>query len=109
MWGVGRWATIWTLLRPATGLRRASCGGSGLHGAFAFVPDVFPPAAIARFDLASGRREDLTTFDHPTWNHRDGHHPHPVCSPDGRRIYFNAAPGGRCGCYALDLTAISYG
>ncbi len=59
--------------------------------------------AIARFDLATGHREDLACFDHPRWNHRNGHHPHPVLSPDGARLYFNAAPEGRCGCFAAEL------
>ncbi|MGC9455448.1 MAG: hypothetical protein ACP5HU_11395 [Phycisphaerae bacterium] len=61
--------------------------------------------AIAGIDLADGRREDLVRFSHTRWEHREGNHPHPVPSPDGRRIYFNAQADGRCGCYALEMDA----
>ncbi len=60
--------------------------------------------AIASIDLTDGRREDLVRFSHTRWDHRDGNHPHPVPSADGRRIYFNAQADGRCGCYVLELS-----
>lgn len=59
--------------------------------------------AIAAFDLATGRREDLVRFSHTRWDHRTGNHPHPVVTPDGRRVYFNAQADGRCGCYMIEL------
>lgn len=72
------------------------------------VTDVFNApehghAQILRIDLASGQREVLAEFAHADFGHSDGHHPHPVFSRDGRRLYFNAQDGGPCGVFVLEL------
>ena len=71
------------------------------------VTDVFDQTAgrarIVRYPLPEGEPELLADFAHVDFAHRDGHHPHPVFSRDGRRIYFNAQDGGACGLWALDL------
>jgi len=60
-------------------------------------------AQLVRWDLATARKEVLVRFNHQDYGHSDGHHPHPVLSRDGRRIYFNAQDEGICQVYALDL------
>lgn len=71
------------------------------------VTDVFDQAggraSIVRYPLPNGEPELLAEFAHVDFAHLDGHHPHPVFSRDGTRIYFNAQDGGVCGVYALEL------
>lgn len=61
-------------------------------------------AQIVRWDLESAKKEVLVRCNHADYGHANGHHPHPVPSRDGRRIYFNAQDEGICQVYALDLT-----
>ncbi|MDA3962703.1 MAG: hypothetical protein PF961_18105, partial [Planctomycetota bacterium] len=59
---------------------------------------------IVRLDLTqNGAQEVLANFTHGARDHLHGHHPHPVFSHDGSRVYFNAADDGICALYALEL------
>lgn len=87
-------------------------GVPGVHPTLApdgrsVVTDVFDRehgrARILRCSLPGGGMEVLADFAHVDFAHSDGHHPHPVFSRDGQRIYFNAQDGGACGVYVLAL------
>jgi len=60
-------------------------------------------AQIVRWNLDTATKEVLVRFNHRDYAHSNGHHPHPVLSRDGKRIYFNAQDEGFCQVYSLDL------
>lgn len=58
---------------------------------------------IVQRNLSSGSDTMVASFAHTRWNHRDGHHPHPVLSRDGTRIYVNGEDAGVCQVYVFAL------
>ncbi|OPZ08046.1 MAG: hypothetical protein BWZ10_02725 [candidate division BRC1 bacterium ADurb.BinA364] len=60
-------------------------------------------ASIALYDVESGSRLILATFDAPPTPYEERVHPHPVWSRDGKRVYFNGMADGVAGLFAVDL------
>ncbi|GEM_PF-4591231 len=92
-----------TLLRDVAGVHPTILP----DGAHLIIDEFHAPepgqAQISKWNLESGEREVLVRFQHRDFGHANGHHPHPVLSRDGTRIYFNAQDEGFCQVYALDL------
>ncbi len=60
-------------------------------------------ARIVLVDAGTWDETVLAEFEHTRFDHQGGFHPHPVFSRDGRRVYFNAMDGQRCGVHVADL------
>lgn len=61
---------------------------------------------VVAFSLSDFSRKTLAKFEHSRFEHGNGFHPHPVISPDGNRLYFNAMDGEYCGVYRMDIESL---